>query len=96
MLEHGLRFFKLFVPNVPVYLLPILTVIEVASYVMRLFSLAIRLSANITAGHVLLFTLAGFSTKLFKFDLLLGIIPLVIVFLVLLLELGVADRKSVV
>lgn len=94
--EHGFRFFKLFVPNVPVYLLPILTVIEIASYVMRLFSLAIRLSANITAGHVLLFTLAGFSTKLFKFDILLGIIPLVIVFLVLLLELGVAFLQSYV
>jgi len=81
---------------VPIYLLPILTVIEIASYIMRLFSLAIRLSANITAGHVLLFTLAGFSTKLFKFDILLGIIPLVIVFLVLLLELGVAFLQSYV
>jgi len=66
--ENGVGFYKLFVPNVPVYMLPFLIVIEVISYIIRVFSLAIRLAANITSGHVLLFTIAGFAVKLFKLN----------------------------
>jgi F-type H+-transporting ATPase subunit a len=66
--ENGFRFYKLFVPNVPAYMLPFLVVIELISYIIRVFSLAIRLAANITSGHVLLFTIAGFSVKLVKLN----------------------------
>lgn len=68
ILENGVSFYKLFVPNVPLYMLPFLVVIEVISYIIRVFSLAIRLAANITSGHVLLFTIAGFAVKLFKLN----------------------------
>jgi len=66
--ENGLGFYKLFVPNVPLYMLPFLVIIEIISYIIRVFSLAIRLAANITSGHVLLFTIAGFAVKLFKLN----------------------------
>lgn len=68
VLENGVGFYKLFVPNVPLFMLPFLVIIEVISYIIRVFSLGIRLAANITSGHVLLFTIAGFAVKLFKLN----------------------------
>ena len=45
----------MFVPsNVPVVLLPFLVIIEIISHVAKIFSLAIRLFANMMSGHVLL------------------------------------------
>lgn len=66
--ENGFGFVRLFIPNVPIYMLPFLIVIEVISYIIRVFSLAIRLAANITSGHVLMFTISGFAVKLFKLN----------------------------
>jgi len=44
---HSWRFFKFFVPSgVPVVLLPLIVVIEVVSYLIRTFSLSLRLFAN--------------------------------------------------
>jgi len=49
--------FATFEPIVPNWLLPLLLVVELSSYVLRLFSLAIRVAANFTSGHILFFTL---------------------------------------
>jgi F-type H+-transporting ATPase subunit a len=47
-------FFSLFVPSgTPIALVPLLTLIEFISYTARSFSLALRLSVNVTAGHSL-------------------------------------------
>jgi F0F1-type ATP synthase membrane subunit a len=40
---------------------PLLVPIEVISYIARVFSLAIRLFANMMAGHCLLKIIAGFG-----------------------------------
>jgi len=66
--EKGINFFKLFVPQAPLLLLPMLMIIEMFSYVLRAFSLAIRLSANILAGHTLvhIIALAVFSITTLK------------------------------
>jgi ATP synthase subunit 6 len=54
ILKHGLHFFTLFVPKgVSGVLIPFLVVIELISYIARVFSLAIRLFANLMAGHAL-------------------------------------------
>lgn len=62
-LNHfGIQFFGLICPmTLPRPLVPLLIVIELISYVFRMVSLALRLFANIVAGHVLseLFGLAG-------------------------------------
>ncbi len=59
--EHGLGFFKLFVPSgVPAVLMPILIPIEVISFISRPISLAVRLFANMLAGHIALKIFAGF------------------------------------
>lgn len=63
--RHGLHFFSLFVPEgAPVVLLPLLVAIEIVSFLMRPFTLAIRLFANMTAGHVLLKVFGGFVVAL--------------------------------
>lgn len=59
--KHGLKFFSLFVPSgVPWPLLLVLTPIELISYLTRPVTLAVRLFANMVAGHALLKTIASF------------------------------------
>ena len=53
--RHGLEFLKLFVPSgVPGYLLPLVVLIEVLSFLSRPISLSVRLFANMLAGHITL------------------------------------------
>ncbi|MES2289591.1 MAG: F0F1 ATP synthase subunit A [Pseudomonadota bacterium] len=59
--KHGLHFFSLFVPHgTPVVMIPLLFVIELFSFLIRPFSLALRLFVAMTAGHILMKVLAGF------------------------------------
>lgn len=56
ILMHGITILNLFIPpGTPFLILPLLFIIEIVSYFARIFSLAIRLFANITAGHILLY-----------------------------------------
>jgi len=57
--ELGLvNYLKALVPSgMPLAILPLMLVIELMSHLARPFSLAIRLFANITAGHLIVFTL---------------------------------------
>lgn len=90
---HGLGFLRLFLPSgAPPALLPLIATIEVVSYLIRTFSLAIRLFANMMAGHTLLHILATFSLQLLAAPggLLLALIPFGLVLAVFLLEFGIA------
>lgn len=59
--KNGLKFFKLFAPSgVPWYILWFVIIIEVISFFSRPLSHAVRLWANIFAGHVLLKVFASF------------------------------------
>jgi len=59
--KHGLHFFSLFVPHgTPTVMVPLLFVIELFSFLIRPFSLALRLFVAMTAGHILMKVLAGF------------------------------------
>ena len=72
-LKHGTRFFSFFLPaGVPIFLAPLMIVIEVISYFTRPFSLSIRLFANMMAGHTLLKVVGGFVFPLG----ILGFVPL--------------------
>jgi F-type H+-transporting ATPase subunit a len=54
--RYGFMFFNLFVPSgVSKFLVPLISIIELSTYILRTFSLALRLFANIMAGHTLLF-----------------------------------------
>ena len=79
----------MFVPsNVPVLLLPFLVVIEIISHIAKIFSLAIRLFANMMSGHVLLHILTGFVLSLGKMNLFFVVLPLIVIYAIILLEYG--------
>jgi F-type H+-transporting ATPase subunit a len=64
-IHHGMHFLSLFLPSgVPLWLAPLLIVIELFAYLARPVSLSLRLAANMIAGHVLLKVLAGFMVVL--------------------------------
>ena len=64
-LKHGFGYLKLFVPSgVPLVLLPLITIIEIISYLSRPVSLSVRLFANMMAGHTMLKVFGGFVISL--------------------------------
>lgn len=64
-MAHGTGFLKVFVPSgVPGWLLPMIVAIEIVSFVSRPISLAVRLFANVLAGHIALKIFAGFVPAL--------------------------------
>jgi F-type H+-transporting ATPase subunit a len=63
--EHGLHFFKLFVPpGVPIYILPLVVAIEIVSFLTRPVSHSVRLFANMLAGHITLNVFGSFVIML--------------------------------
>jgi F-type H+-transporting ATPase subunit a len=76
-IKHGMHFFSFFLPKgVPIFLSPLLIVIEVISYFTRPFSLSIRLFANMMAGHTLLKVVGGFVFPLGAISAVFGIVPI--------------------
>lgn len=71
-------------------------VIEIISHVAKVFSLAIRLFANIMSSHILLHILAGFTIKILDFNLILGLIPCIIILVIVFLEIGIAFLQAYV
>jgi F-type H+-transporting ATPase subunit a len=98
--KHGLHFFKLFVPSgVPIYILPLIVLIEVMSFLSRPLSHSVRLFANMLAGHITLKVFAGFVTMLGAAGFLgfLGAsLPLALIVALTALELLVAFLQAYV
>jgi F-type H+-transporting ATPase subunit a len=66
--RNGLKFLGLFVPQgVPAYLVPLVVLIEVLSFLSRPLSLSVRLFANMLAGHITLKVFASFILMLSAF-----------------------------
>lgn len=73
LVKHKAKFFTLFFPaGAPLWTAVILVPIELVSYLSRPISLAVRLFANMTVGHLMLKVIAGFMPLL---GVALGIIP---------------------
>ena len=65
--KHGLRFFSLFVPDgAPLILLPVIVPVELISFLVRPFSLGLRLFVAMTAGHILLEVFGSFVVQGFN------------------------------
>jgi F-type H+-transporting ATPase subunit a len=60
-IKNGPGFLKLFVPSgVPWILLPLITILEAFSFLIRPISLSVRLFANMMAGHMMLKVFGAF------------------------------------
>lgn len=91
--RHGLHFFSLFAPSgVPIFIYPLLIPIEIISYLIRPISLSVRLAVNMTAGHILLKSFAGFIVAMGIF----GILPFVVAVGLTGLELVIAFLQAYV
>lgn len=59
--KHGLKFFSLFVPHgTPIVMMPLIFVIEFISFIVRPFSLGLRLFVAMIAGHILMEVFGSF------------------------------------
>ena len=64
-MRNGAKFLKLFVPSgIPVYILPLVTLIEIISFLSRPLSHSLRLFGNILAGHIVLKVFGGMVVAL--------------------------------
>ena len=98
--EHGLHFFKLFVPSdVPIYLLPLVVAIEVISFLTRPLSHSVRLFANMFAGHITLYVFGAFVVMLLGAGVglkALAVLPFAMTIGIYALELLVAALQAYV
>jgi len=83
------QWFDLFLPkNIPLWITPLLIILEIISYFIRIFSLAIRLFANILAGHILIHLLISYIAMMINsFNIYLLIISIIFFFLIFLISL---------
>lgn len=99
-MRHGLHFFALFWPHGSgIVLGAFVFVIEFLSFLSRPFTLAIRLFANMTAGHVLLKVFGTFVVALGSFGALpyvFGILPLAVNVALTALEVLIAVVQAYV
>lgn len=87
-LLHGVKFFGILVPpGTPGWLLPLMMPIELISQLARPISLAVRLFANMTAGHVILGVLFGLAIT---GGALIGWLPFAFTIAMNALEVGIA------
>ncbi|MBH0202151.1 MAG: F0F1 ATP synthase subunit A [Nitrospira sp.] len=85
---HGIKFLGILIPpGTPGWLIPLMIPIEIISQLARPISLAVRLFANMTAGHVMLAVLFGLTIS---GGLLIGWLPFVFTVGIYLLEFGIA------
>lgn len=90
--RHGIGFLHLFLPEgTPWWLAPIIIIIEIFSYFARPFSLSIRLTANMIAGHILLKVFAGFVLML---GIALGWLPIPMIMFFIAFEIFIAFLQA--
>jgi F-type H+-transporting ATPase subunit a len=99
--KNGFKFFKLFWPSgVPMFVMPLIVVIEILSFLSRPLSLSVRLFANMLAGHITLKVFASFigllATSLGVAGWLVGILPFSMLIALTALEFLVAFLQAYV
>lgn len=98
--ENQWKSAKLFLPGgVPLMIVPFLVIIEVVSYIAKVFSLSIRLFANMMSGHALLKILIGFSWGLMSAGSMytfVALLPWIVVTVIIVLECVIAVLQAYV
>ncbi len=99
--ELGLGgYLKHLTAGAPVFVWPLIILIEIAGIAIKPIALALRLFANMTAGHILLATLLGFVKAGFEINfgagLAIGLVSFLGAVAIMLLELFVAFLQAFV
>lgn len=96
--KYNFFFFSTFYSSSPVVIFFLLTIIEILSYFIRLFSLSIRIFANMMSGHVLLkiFLMILFTAIVSSNFGLLHVSVIFVILFVLSLEMLVAFLQAYV
>src|SRR5207244_4878999 len=90
---HGIKFLGILMPaGTPLLLLPLMVPIELVSQLARPLSLAVRLFANITAGHTILAVLFGMVVSI---PLISAPLAVKIGLLILMVVLVVGRRRVI-
>nr|YP_010703003.1 ATP synthase F0 subunit 6 [Sistrurus catenatus]ADZ48706.1 ATPase 6 [Sistrurus catenatus]WCO10282.1 ATP synthase F0 subunit 6 [Sistrurus catenatus] len=80
----------------PTPLVPFMVLIETASQLMRPIALGVRLTANITAGHLLMTMVSSTTINLINTFTFISLLTTILLFLLTLLELAVACIQAYV
>jgi len=100
IVKNGFKWFKIFAPSgLPIPMYALIVPIEIISFLSRPLTLAVRLFANMTAGHVMLKLFAIFAAYLVgKGGILVGaaIIPVIGTMGIIALEFLVAGLQAFV
>jgi F-type H+-transporting ATPase subunit a len=98
--KHGFKFFSLFVPHgTPLLMLPLIFLIEFISFMVRPFSLGLRLFVAMIAGHILMEVFGSFIVSGFQGGALgwgVGTLSFVFIIFVAALELLVCAIQAYV
>lgn len=96
--KHGVNFFNLFITHgVSKFLMVFIFCIELMSYLIRTFSLSIRLFANMMAGHCLLYVFSLFVFYFFYANFLFSSLIVVLIYILLyILELCICFLQAYV
>ena len=89
--KKGFKFFTIFLPaGTPWWMAPLMFALEFFSYLVRPVSLAVRLAANMIAGHVMLDVIAFFVIMMGVF----GVLPFLFLSILMAFELFVAFLQA--
>ncbi len=90
--KQGLGFFRVFLPKgTPWWLAPMMVMVEVFAYFARPVSLAIRLAANMIAGHTILKVIASF---VLSGNVIFAIFPFIFVSMLIVFEIFIAILQA--
>ncbi|AZL15745.1 F0F1 ATP synthase subunit A [Rickettsiales endosymbiont of Stachyamoeba lipophora] len=91
-IRNGVSFLSIFLPSgTPLWLAPLMILIEFFTFLARPFTLAIRLAGNMMAGHVLMKVLASFVIGL---GIYLGWVPLPLMVIIAGFEIFVSILQA--
>lgn len=90
--KHGFHFLTLFVPKgAPMFLAPLMIIIEFIAYLVRPISLSIRLAANMMAGHIVMKVIASL---ILMFGIIIGLLPFALLTILVGFEIFVAVLQA--